>query len=67
MTDAGVTAIANGLPVLDHSARATQNRRQEDEAVRSNIAEFIDQLGAFTAAWPYRTAQELAAETAIER
>ena len=67
MTDAGVTAIDNGLPVLDHSPRVTQNRRRVDEAERANIVEFLDRLDAFTAAWPYRTAQELAAETAIER
>jgi hypothetical protein len=67
MTDAGVTAIANGLPVLDYSSRATQNRQLVEQALRSNIAEFIDRLGAFTATRPYRTAQELAAETAIER
>ena len=57
MTDAGITVIDNGLPVIDHSARAMQNRRQVDEAVRSNVAEFIDRLDAFTAAQPYRTAQ----------
>jgi hypothetical protein len=58
---------ANGLPALDHSPRVTQNRRQVDGAVRSNIVEFLDRLAAFTATRPYRTAQDLAAETAIER
>ena len=48
MTDAGVTSIDNGLPVLDYSARATQNRQQVDEAVRLNIAEFLDRLAAIT-------------------
>jgi hypothetical protein len=48
MTDAGVTSIDSGLPVLDYSARATQNRQQVDEAVRLNISQFLDQLAAFT-------------------
>jgi hypothetical protein len=47
--------------------RITQNRRQVDEAVRSNILEFLDRLAAFTTTRPHRTAQDLAAETAIER
>ena len=54
MTDAGVTTIDNGLPVLDYSARATENRQQVNQAVRLNIAEFIDRLEAFAAA-PYHT------------
>ena len=57
MTDAGVTSIDNGLPILDYSARATENRQQVDQAVRLNIAEFIDRLEAFAAAQPYRTAR----------
>jgi hypothetical protein len=57
MTDAGVTTIDNGLPVLDYSARATANRQQVDRAVRLNIAEFVDRLEAFTAAQPLRTAR----------
>ena len=48
MTDAGVTSIDSGLPVLDYSARATENRQQVDEAVRLNIAQFLDRLAAFT-------------------
>jgi hypothetical protein len=67
ITDAGVTAIDNGLPALDHSPHVTQNRRQVDEAVRSNIVEFLDRLAAFTATRPYRTPQDLTAKTAIER
>jgi hypothetical protein len=48
MTDAGVTSIDSGLPVLDYSARATQNRQQVDDAIRLNIAQFLDRLAAFT-------------------
>jgi hypothetical protein len=48
MTDAGVTSIDAGLPVLDYSVRATENRQQVDEAVRLNIAQFLDRLAAFT-------------------
>jgi hypothetical protein len=57
MTDAGVTSIDNGLPILDYSARATENRQQVDQAVRLNIAEFIARLEAFAAGQPYRTAR----------
>jgi hypothetical protein len=57
MTDAGVTSIDSGLPILDYSARATENRQQVDQAVRLNIAEFIDRLVAFVAAQPYRAAR----------
>ena len=57
MTDAGVTTIDNGLPVLDYSARATEDRQQVDQAVRLNIAEFINRIEAFAAAQPYRTAR----------
>jgi hypothetical protein len=57
MTDAGVTSIDNGLPIVDYSARATENRQQVDQAVRLNIAEFIDRLEAFAADQPYRTAR----------
>ena len=57
MTDAGVTTIDSGLPILDYSARATENRQQVDQAVRLNIAEFIDRLEAFAAAQPYRAAR----------
>ena len=57
MTDAGVTSIDNGLPILDYPARATENRQQVDQAVRLNIAEFIDRLEAFAAAQPYRAAR----------
>jgi hypothetical protein len=57
MSDAGVTSIDNGLPILDYSARATENRQQVDQAVRLNIAEFIDRLEAFAADQPYRTAR----------
>jgi hypothetical protein len=57
MTDAGVTSIDNGLPILDYSARATENRQQVDQAVRLNIAEFIDRLEAFAVDQPYRTAR----------
>jgi hypothetical protein len=46
MTDA-VTSIDGG-PVLDYSARATENRQQVDEAVRLNIAQFLERLAAFT-------------------
>ena len=52
MTDAGVTTIDNGLPILDYSARATANRHQADQAIRLNIAEFVDRLEASTAARP---------------
>jgi hypothetical protein len=55
MTDAGVTSVDNGLPILDYSARATENRQQVDQAVRLNIAEFIARLEAFAAGQPYRT------------
>jgi hypothetical protein len=65
MTDAGVTSIDNGLPVLDSSARATQNRQQVDEAVRLNIAQFLDRLAAFTTGPALASA--LPTETAIER
>jgi hypothetical protein len=57
MTDAGVTSVDSGLPVLDYSSRATENRQQVDQAVRSNIAEFIDRLEAFAAAQQHRTAR----------
>jgi hypothetical protein len=67
MTDAGVTSIDNGLPMLDYSTSATRNRQQVEQAIRLNIAEFMDRLEAFTAAQVYRTAQDLAAERAIER
>jgi hypothetical protein len=67
MTDAGVTSIDNGLPMLDYSSHAAQNRRLVDQALRSNIAEFLDRLAAFTSTRAYRTAQDLAAKTAIER
>ena len=61
MTDAGVTTIDNGLPVLDYSARATENRQQVEQAVRLNIAEFVDRLEAFTAG------SDRAAESPIKR
>jgi hypothetical protein len=67
MIDAGVTSIDNGLPMLDYSSHATQNRQLVDQAVRSNIAEFMDRLAAFTSTRPYRMDQDLAAETANER
>jgi len=56
MSDAGVTSIDKGLPILDYSSRATQNRQQVEQAVRLNIAEFIDRLEAFTATQADRTA-----------
>lgn len=59
MSDAGVTSTDNGLPILDYSSRATQNRQQVEEVVRLNIAEFINRLEAFTAAQADRTAQIL--------
>jgi hypothetical protein len=65
MTDAGVTSIDNGLPVLDYSARATQNRQQVDEAIRLNIAQFLDRLAAFTIG--PALASRLPTGTAIER
>jgi hypothetical protein len=65
MTDAGVTSIDNGLPVVDYSARATQNRQQVDEAVRLNIAQFLDRLAAFTMSPAHGSG--LPTETAIER
>jgi hypothetical protein len=55
MTNAGVTTIDNGLSILDYSARATENRQQVDQAVRLNIAQFLDQLEAFSATQQYRT------------
>jgi hypothetical protein len=57
MTDAGVTSIDNGLPMLNYSSRATQNRQQVEQAIRLNIAEFIDRLEAFTRAPVYRTTE----------
>jgi hypothetical protein len=65
MTDAGVTSIDSGLPVLDYSARAKQNRQQVDEAVRLNIAQFLDRLSAFTTV--PTLASGLPTETAIQR
>ena len=43
-----MTSIDNGLPVLDYSVRATQNRQQVAEAIRLNIAQFLDRLAAIT-------------------
>jgi hypothetical protein len=48
MTEAGVTSIDNGLPVLDYSVRAMQNRQLVAEAIRLNIAQFLDRLAAIT-------------------
>jgi hypothetical protein len=48
MTDAGVTSIDNGLPLLDYSTRATQNRPLVDQAVRLNIDEFVHRIEVFT-------------------
>jgi hypothetical protein len=47
MTDAGITSTDNGINTLVDSARVTQNPEQVKQAVRSNIAEFVDRLEAF--------------------
>ncbi len=57
MTDAGATSIDNGLAGLDDSDDATRDQPQIDRAIRRNIAEFIDQLEAFTARQQILTAR----------
>jgi hypothetical protein len=47
MTDAGITSTDNGINTLVDSARIVQNPEQVKQAVRSNIAEFVDRLEAF--------------------